>query len=123
MSRRIRRIARSVARTAGDVIGATPVLGDIVGATGLVETPEMKQQKELEEQEKAKQAELERQQREQEAEEAWANEQAKYSQNIMGTQQGLSSAYGSSTNLTNVLTGSDDETDDSDILKKMLKKQ
>lgn len=140
MGRRIRRVTRRVIRTveravretvrgvervarvAGDVIGATPVVGDIIGATGLVETPLMKEQEKLEEQEKRRQEELERQRREQEAEEAWAKEQAKYSQNIMGTQQGLSSAYNSSTDLANVLTGSDDETDD-DILKKFLKKK
>lgn len=120
--RRSWRESERVWRDVGDVVGAVPVVGDVIGATGLVETPLMKEQERLEEQEKRRQEELERQRREQEAEEAWAKEQAKYSQNIMGTQQGLSSAYNSSTDLANVLTGSDDETDD-DILKKFLKKK
>lgn len=125
ISRAVRRVTRGVERAVrgvGGVIGSVPVVGDVLGATGLVETPLMKQQEELEEQEKRRQEELARMQREQEAEEAWAKEQAKYSQNIMGTQQKGMGTYSSSTDLSTVLTGEDTDNED-ELLKRMLKKK
>lgn len=120
--RRIGRIVERGGRLVGDVTGSIPVVGDVLGATGLVETPLQKQMDKKEEDEKKQQEALNKQIRDQQLEEKWAKEQTQASQQIMGTQQkGITGDGG--TDLTTVLSGDIGVEDEEDILKRMIKKR
>lgn len=115
VERTVRRIGREVEHVGRDIgsgLGAVPVVGEVLGSTGLVETPAMKQAQMVEDQEKKQQALLDKQKQEQMAEERWQKEQAQMSGMIQGTQTG------NNYNFANALS---DEMEDEDQLKKFLK--
>lgn len=129
IGRRLRRMVRrafreveNVGRSVGDAVGSIPVVGDVLGSTGLVETPLQRQQDELERQERERQEQINKAERDREAEERWAKEQGKISQDIMGTQQKRIGNSSMGTDLTTVLSGDSSE-DEDDLLKRMLKRK
>lgn len=124
VERTVRRATREVGNITESVLGSVPIVGDVLGGAGLLETPGMKATEQEIKRAEEQQARLDKMASDQRAEEEWTKQQQQ-AQAQIGQTQLDSNTGGLGTGAVAGLEGEDVETVDGseDKLKKLLKKK
>lgn len=120
----VSKVVKEIGGVTESVLGSVPIVGDVLGGAGLLETPGMKATEQEMKRAEEQQARLDKMASDQRAEEEWTKQQQQ-AQAQIGQTQLDSKIGGLGTGAVTGLEGEDVETVDGseDKLKKLLKKK